>query len=169
MSFSPSATLYVKNIPSKIKKEELRRQLYCLFSTYGKILDVVATRAQGMRCQAFVVFQDLASSTAALRGLEGFSFYDNSLSIDYAKSTSRATIIAEKGTLPETLSQRKTVFSSAGEELKRNERKRAREEAGREVPVAADSEEEEEDDDIEIDEDEDDREEKKPRIDETAS
>jgi U2 small nuclear ribonucleoprotein B'' len=79
MSFSPSATLYVKNIPSKIKKEELRRQLYCLFSTYGKILDVVATRAQGMRCQAFVVFQDLASSTAALRGLEGFSFYESSL------------------------------------------------------------------------------------------
>lgn len=76
---APNTALYVKNIPSKIKKSELRRQLYCLFVTYGKVLDVVATRRDGMREQAFVVFQDLASSTAALRALDGFSFYGRAL------------------------------------------------------------------------------------------
>lgn len=55
---------------------ELRRQLYGLFGSYGKVLDVVATRADGMRGQAFVVFRDLQSATSALRGLEGFEFYD---------------------------------------------------------------------------------------------
>lgn len=32
-----------------------------------------------MRGQAFVVFMDLASSTAALRAMDGFIFYDNPL------------------------------------------------------------------------------------------
>lgn len=90
MSIPPNTTLYVKNIPNKIKKEELKRQIYCLFSTYGKILDVVATKVNGMRGQAFVVFQDLASSTAALRGLDGFSFYDKTLvSISFVEVLSR--------------------------------------------------------------------------------
>jgi U2 small nuclear ribonucleoprotein B'' len=75
----PNTTLYVKNIPNKIKKPELKRQLYCLFVTYGKLLDVVATKVDGMRGQAFVVFQDLASSTAALRALDGFIFYEKPL------------------------------------------------------------------------------------------
>lgn len=59
--------------------EELRAQLYDLFGSYGKVLDVVATRAPGMRGQAFVVFRDLQSATSAMRGLEGFEFYDKPL------------------------------------------------------------------------------------------
>lgn len=87
----------------------------------------------------------------------------NYQSIDYAKSSSKATIVAEKGYIPETFSQKKTLFSSAGEELKRNERKRAREEAGKQAPLADDDEEEEDDDE---DEDDDgDREGKKAKID----
>lgn len=75
----PSPSLYVRNIPSKIKKPELRRQLYCLFNVYGKVIDVVATRRDSMRGQAFVVFRDLASSTSALRALDGFDFYGSAL------------------------------------------------------------------------------------------
>ena len=58
---------------------ELRRQLYSLFGSYGKVLDVVATRADGMRGQAFIVFRDLQSATAALRALDGFEFYEKPL------------------------------------------------------------------------------------------
>ena len=76
---APNQTLYVRNLPSKVKKLELRRQLFGLFVIYGKVLDVVATRRDGMREQAFVVFQDLASSTAALRALDGFMFYGKPL------------------------------------------------------------------------------------------
>ena len=49
----------------------MRRVLYQLFSAHGKVLDVVATRAAGMRGQAFVVFKDLQSATAARRREDG--------------------------------------------------------------------------------------------------
>lgn len=78
-SSQPNPTLYIKNLNTKTKKPELRRQLYSLFSTYGKVIDVVATRADGMRGQAFVVFQDLSSATAARRALSGFAFYSRSM------------------------------------------------------------------------------------------
>lgn len=102
-STAPNTSLYVKNIDNKIKKpgqsplfsvpasklshtdpihsalKELRSQLYALFTTYGRVLDVVSTRARGMTGQAFIVFSDLACATAALRGLEGFEFYNKPL------------------------------------------------------------------------------------------
>jgi U2 small nuclear ribonucleoprotein B'' len=78
-SKGPSVTLYVQNLDQKIKKPDLRRSLYLLFSTYGKVLDVVATRAPKMRGQAFIVFKDLNGSTAALRALNGEKFYARDL------------------------------------------------------------------------------------------
>lgn len=78
-SNQPNASLYIKNLNTKTKKPELRRQLYSLFSTYGKVIDIVATRAEGMRGQAFVVFGDLRSATAARRALDGFEFYERSI------------------------------------------------------------------------------------------
>jgi len=77
--------------------KELRRQLYCLFGSYGKVIDVVATRIDGMRGQAFVVFRDLQSATSALRALDGFEFYEKPLVLDYARTRSKATIVAEHG------------------------------------------------------------------------
>ncbi|KAH0445970.1 hypothetical protein IEQ34_025192 [Dendrobium chrysotoxum] len=153
----PNTTLYVKNLRSTIKKPELRRQLYALFIVYGRILDVVATRAEGMRGQAFVVFENLAGSTAALRAMDGFSFYGQPLILDYAKASSKATIVHERG--PEALFDPtlkfgtkkdtqigKVTFSSAGADLQGRERKRAREEAGqRGEIVESDSEGEESD------------------------
>lgn len=148
----PNTALYIKNIDSKIKKNEVKKQLYALCITYGRILDIITTRADGMRGQAFVVFEDLASSTAALRALDGFNFYGKPLMIDYAKSKSKATIVAEKG--PEALfdptlhltqtaaKKEKITLSSAGADLQGRERKRAREEAGQRGEVVQSEEEE---------------------------
>ncbi|WFD30958.1 hypothetical protein MSPP1_001984 [Malassezia sp. CBS 17886] len=97
MPNAPNTAVYVKNIDSKVKKPELRRQLYNLFGSYGKVLDVIATRADGMRGQAFVVFRDLQGATAAFRGLDGFEFYAKPLSLDYARNKSHATIVQEHG------------------------------------------------------------------------
>lgn len=58
---------------------ELRRNLYALFSVYGKVLDVVHTRSPKTRGTAFIVFRDLASSTSALRGLDGEGFFGKQL------------------------------------------------------------------------------------------
>jgi RNA recognition motif-containing protein len=75
----PNTTLYINNLNDKINKEELRSQLYALFTTYGKIIDVVASKSQRMRGQAFLVFADLAGATTAMRACEGMVFYEKPL------------------------------------------------------------------------------------------
>lgn len=75
----PNPTLYVNNLNDKITKDELKSQLYALFTTYGKIIDIVASKSEKMRGQAFLVFSDLAGATAAMRACEGMIFYDKPL------------------------------------------------------------------------------------------
>jgi hypothetical protein len=78
-SNQPNTTLYVNNLNDKVNKEELRLQLFALFTTYGKIIDIVASKSQQMRGQAFLVFTDLAGATSAMRACEGMDFYDKPL------------------------------------------------------------------------------------------
>ncbi|CAG8639292.1 16026_t:CDS:2, partial [Racocetra fulgida] len=66
------------------------RSLYALFSAYGRILDIVALKTIKMRGQAFIVFKEIQSATAAMRGLNGFNFYDVPMQIEYAKGKSDA-------------------------------------------------------------------------------
>ena len=72
----PNTTLYIKNLNDKVQKDELRHQLYALFTTYGRIIDMVVSKAPRMRGQAWLVFADLASATTALRACQGMVFYD---------------------------------------------------------------------------------------------
>src|SRR5882762_1590531 len=76
MSNQPNTTLYINNLNDQVNKDELRSQLYALFTTYGKIIDVVASKGAKKRGQAFLVFTDLAGATSALRACEGMVFYD---------------------------------------------------------------------------------------------
>jgi len=75
-SIQPNTTLYINNLNDKINKDEIRSQLYALFTTYGKLIDVVATKTPKMRGQAFLVFTDLPSATAAFRACDGMIFYN---------------------------------------------------------------------------------------------
>lgn len=75
-SQQPNTTIYIKNLNDQVNKEELRTQLYALFTTYGKIIDIIALKSPKMRGQAFLVFTDLAGATSALRSCEGMLFYD---------------------------------------------------------------------------------------------
>ncbi|PPS14573.1 hypothetical protein GOBAR_AA06034 [Gossypium barbadense] len=72
----PNQTIYIKNLNEKIKKEELKRSLYALFSQYGRILDVVALKTPKLRGQAWVVFDELTSASNAFRQMQNFPFYD---------------------------------------------------------------------------------------------
>ncbi|KAH9853579.1 hypothetical protein C2E23DRAFT_821924 [Lenzites betulinus] len=47
----PNTSLYIKNLNDKVKKEELRAQLFALFTTYGRILDVFALKGPKMRAR----------------------------------------------------------------------------------------------------------------------
>ncbi|CAG8956077.1 hypothetical protein HYFRA_00011861 [Hymenoscyphus fraxineus] len=90
-TYAPNSSLYVTNLPSsKIQKEDLRKSLYSLFSTYGPVLDVVALRTAKMRGQAHIVFRDVQTSTQAMRDLQGFEFFGKEMQIQYAKSKSDA-------------------------------------------------------------------------------
>ena len=55
---------------------ELKRSLYCLFSQYGRILDVVALKTARLRGQAWVVFSEVTAASNAVRQMQGFPFYD---------------------------------------------------------------------------------------------
>ncbi|PPR05645.1 hypothetical protein CVT24_002870 [Panaeolus cyanescens] len=101
-SNQPCPTLYINNINDKINKEELKIQLYALFTTYGKIIDIIASKSPKMRGQAFLVFTDLASATTAMRACEGmrssgliFLPIQSLQHIAYAKSKSYATLRTE--------------------------------------------------------------------------
>jgi len=84
----PNQTIYVRNLNEKVKKQELRQSLYEAFSQFGRVVDVVALKTTRMRGQAFIAFEDIASATNALRGLQGFLFYDKPMVIQYAKTKS---------------------------------------------------------------------------------
>ncbi|KAJ1403072.1 U2 small nuclear ribonucleoprotein B [Ochromonadaceae sp. CCMP2298] len=88
MESPPNQTLYINNINEKIQKEVLKKQLYMLFSQYGKVKQITACKGLKMRGQAWVVYHDLNSSIAAMKGKQSFIFYDKPLRIAYAKAQS---------------------------------------------------------------------------------
>ncbi|ODV90328.1 hypothetical protein CANCADRAFT_105128 [Tortispora caseinolytica NRRL Y-17796] len=81
-------TLYIKNINDKIKKDELKRSLYMLFSVCGSIVKVVTVKGPKMKGQAHIIFTSEASATIAMATLQGTLFYDKKLIIDYARKPS---------------------------------------------------------------------------------
>lgn len=68
-------SLYIQNLPEKLQKEDLRRELYMLFSTYGTVLDITALKTSRMRGQAHVLFRDVNAATQAMRSCQGFDFF----------------------------------------------------------------------------------------------
>ncbi|XP_048463864.1 U2 small nuclear ribonucleoprotein B'' isoform X1 [Rhincodon typus] len=88
MDIRPNQTIYINNINDKVKKEELKRALYALFSQFGQIVDIVALKTMKMRGQAFVIFKEITCATSALRQLQGFPFYGKPMRIQYAKTDS---------------------------------------------------------------------------------
>ncbi|KDR83794.1 hypothetical protein GALMADRAFT_236179 [Galerina marginata CBS 339.88] len=114
-SNQPNTTLYIKNLNDKVNKEELKIQLYALFTTYGKIIDIIASKSEKMRGQAFLVFTDLAGATSAMRACEGMVFYDKPLHIDYAKSKSYATLrVEDPDFVPPTAANASAIVTQNG-------------------------------------------------------
>ena len=93
----PSQSLYVSNLNHKVTKEVVRRGLYALFGQFGRILDIVVSRAERLRGQAWVVFHDIGDATNALRRLQGFPFFDRAIRIQFARGKSFA-VAREDGT-----------------------------------------------------------------------
>lgn len=130
MDIRPNHTIYINNLNEKVKKEELRKSLYAIFSQFGAILDIVALKTLKMRGQAFVIFKEINSATNALRSMQGFPFYDKPMRIQYSKVDS--DVIAKiKGTFSERPKKVKKPPVSAEEsaDTKRQKKKAAKEQA----------------------------------------
>lgn len=73
---------------------ELKRTLYCLFSAYGKVISIIATKTRQGRGQAFIAFSDIVSATTALRGLQGFTIYGKSMVRDLSLFSRFASLLS---------------------------------------------------------------------------
>lgn len=159
----PNATLYIKNLNDKINKEELRSQLFAFFTTYGRVVDIVAMKSQKMRGQAFLVFSDLAGATAAMRACEGIVFYDKPMHIEYAKTKSYATMKREDPNFvpptsihaQETISRLGNILGGAEKRSRDDRMDEDERDAKRERKSDADDDDDDEEE-MEIEDDEDD-------------
>merc|ERR1712029_717053 len=96
----PNHTIYINNLNEKVKKEDLKKSLFAIFSQFGQILDILALKSLKMRGQAFVIFKEVPSAVAAIKSMQGFPFYDKPMRIAFARTDS--DIIAKmKGTYQE--------------------------------------------------------------------
>ncbi|XP_043266509.1 U1 small nuclear ribonucleoprotein A [Venturia canescens] len=122
MDIRPNNTIYINNLNEKIKKDELKKSLYAIFSQFGQILDIIALKTLKMRGQAFVIFKEIASATNALRSMQGFPFYDKPMRIQYSKTDS--DVIAKiKGTFAERPKKPKRMPALQEEEPKRTKKR----------------------------------------------
>jgi RNA recognition motif-containing protein len=55
MEAEPNQTVYVKNINEKVKKDVLKKQLYMLFSQYGRVKQIVACKGIKLRGQVKIL------------------------------------------------------------------------------------------------------------------
>lgn len=128
MDIRPNNTIYVNNLNEKVKKEELKKSLYAIFSQFGQILNIVALKTLKMRGQAFVIFKEISSATNALRSMQGFPFYDKPMRIQYAKTDS--DVIAKlKGTFVERPKKPKRSATDDVTDNKKAKKKAAKEQA----------------------------------------
>ncbi|XP_011199124.1 PREDICTED: U1 small nuclear ribonucleoprotein A [Bactrocera latifrons] len=124
MDVRPNQTIYINNLNEKIKKEELKKSLYAIFSQFGQILDIVALKTLKMRGQAFVIFKEIGSASNALRTMQGFPFYDKPMRIAYSKTDS--DIVAKiKGTFKERPKKVKPPKPAQATEDKKDKKKKA--------------------------------------------
>lgn len=103
----PNQTLYLKNIDWKVKKPLLKRALYSLFTRHGKVLEVIVLRRDGLRGQAWVVFEDVQAATAALQAENGFTLFGKDLVVEYAKEKSDRIAKREGTYVPKAKRQKK--------------------------------------------------------------
>ncbi|KAI9144987.1 hypothetical protein BKA69DRAFT_1052406 [Paraphysoderma sedebokerense] len=126
-TYPPNQTIYVNNLNDKIQKDVLKKSLYCFFSPYGRIADIVALKTMKMRGQAFIVFEDIPSATAALRDCQGKLIFDKPMQIGYAKTRSFAVggptkdQIGKPASLTEQLKKRSREDEEEQEEERENE------------------------------------------------
>merc|ERR1719265_110848 len=110
-----SLTLYVNNLNDKIHPDTLAKNLREVFGAFGEIQDLIAMKSLRRRGQAWIVYKELSSSSAAVKALQGFPFYSKPIRIAYAKAKSDVVSKADgtyqpRPNLPDNTVPSKTLF-----------------------------------------------------------
>jgi len=122
MANEPNQTLYVNNLNEKVKKDELKKSLYHVFSQFGNIIDIYAAKTLKLRGQAWIVFDDLNGATKACREMQNFNFYGKSMRVGYSKSKSDVVSKADGSFKPRPL--RKPELAVKAEKKKEVKKRR---------------------------------------------
>jgi RNA recognition motif-containing protein len=77
-----------------------------------KVLEIIAIRSEGLRGQAWVLFDDVQSATAALQAEQGFTFFGKDLKIQYAKEKSDRIAKRDGTYVPKSKRIKKSVGST---------------------------------------------------------
>ncbi|KAJ3117705.1 SWI/SNF complex component snf12 [Phlyctochytrium bullatum] len=94
----PNKTIYIRNLNEKISLKILRRSLEAIFSSFGNILELRASKCIKLRGQAFVTYDNQESATKALNEAQGFPLFSLPMDIQYARDKNYI-FYAEEGTL----------------------------------------------------------------------
>jgi RNA recognition motif-containing protein len=92
LPLAPSQTLYIRNLDDRISVNELKRQLYCLFSFVAPVVEIEARRGVKTRGQAWVSFTTVETASTAMQRLQGFNFLGREIAIEFAKSRSKSIV-----------------------------------------------------------------------------
>jgi RNA recognition motif-containing protein len=92
LPIAPSQTLYLCNLDDRISVNELKRELYCLFSFAAPVVEIEARKGLKTRGQAWVSFATIQTANIAMQRLQGFNFFGRELVIEFAKRRSKSVI-----------------------------------------------------------------------------
>lgn len=119
-------TLYINNLNEKVSINRLKRVLTLLFGRYGKVLQITAHKNLKLKGQAFITYEDPASSEKALLKLQGRPVFKKPIRIARARKSSDGHHILLNN--PEAIAQRKA---------QKEEREKLRKEKEKQNPAAA--------------------------------
>jgi U2 small nuclear ribonucleoprotein B'' len=122
--------VYVHNLNEKVRKEELKKSLYHVFSPHGKIMEIHAQKLYKLRGQAWIIYENEQSAIKAVQSMANYSFYGKPMRVNFARV--KSDIISKKDGTFVPRPKRKTKS-----ERKRTKRKKVEAEVKATAPVAA--------------------------------
>lgn len=105
---APNQTLLIRNINNKFSNDEIKRQLYFLFSYVSPVLDIHVRRGELSRGKAWVSFPTIEISSNVMKAFNGFKFLGKEIQIEFARNRSK--------TLDEYYEEYKSTISNKNEE-----------------------------------------------------
>ena len=83
-------TLYLRNLDEKIHPDRLRSILYSCFSRFGSVLDIVCSRRNKLRGQAWIVFRTADQAQLAKDYMQGATLFGKPVTIEFSENKSDA-------------------------------------------------------------------------------